>query len=183
MYVKIGLYLGFVEITLYEMRQGEHLGCHGLFACTRLMPFMDNHLLFTPSFLFPPSYIDFNLVILGPLKLQPKPFPGEFDPHAKFPFLSFCTANTIIACPTDMATLDSSGQLSIVKDGLTCQSKGGTLGNEDIDCWHVINGISLIKSFKGVKTIKITVLNPKNIKLEGILAQTDVSLEPAPFFW
>lgn len=120
MYVKVGLFLGPVSITLFELRK------------------------------------EFNLVILGPLKLEPQPF----DPIANFN--------------------EKSGELVIVRHDVTCQSKGGTVGDEVMSCWYYITDafgeeIPIIKTFEGVKTAVVRESNPRGYTFDCILSQNDVS--------
>ena len=111
-------------------------------------------------FHFPPK--DFNLVILGPLKSQPSPFPpvAELD--------------------------EKTGTLSIVKSDVTCQSKGGTVGSEVVACWYFIKDVfgkevPITKEFEGVKRLHVAASNPKDYNFDCILSANNVSLESCYF--
>lgn len=48
----------------------------------------------------------------------------------------------------------ATGELNILDDNLICESKGGAVGNEEIQCWESDKGdSSVIMNFKGVKSI------------------------------
>ena len=112
-YVKIGIFLGFFEITLFELRE------------------------------------KFDLVILGPIKYTPDPF----DPVAELDL--------------------SSGILYILESDVTCESKGGSMGQETIQCWETNSGNNpVIKTFENVKFISSP---PNMVDLNCILSETDVS--------
>ena len=71
---------------------------------------------------------EFNFVLLGPLTLRPKPF-------------------------DHLATI-SSGNLALKTTGLICESKGGTVGAEEVQCWEASNEVNpVIMTFKDVKKL------------------------------
>lgn len=94
-------------------------------------------------------------MILGPLKLQPNPFPAP----------SKLSANT--------------GALSVLERDIICQNKGGEIGNEMIACWYYIRDIfgdevPITKEFEGVKTLDMATSNPRGFTFDCILSQNDI---------
>lgn len=77
--------------------------------------------------------LGFSIVILGPFKLKPAPF-------------------------TPIGGVDSSSGLLDIDlstgNDLTCESKGGSIGEEELQCWESSNDVNpKIMSFKNVKKL------------------------------
>ena len=81
---------------------------------------------------------DFKEVILGPLKLTPSPF-------------------------EKVGSVSSSGLLSLQKTDLLCESKGGSVGAEEIQCWEAGKSNPVIMTFKNVKTLSSGGLNGRRL--------------------
>jgi len=95
LYVKIGIYLGFIKITFFKKQW---------------------------TFVKP---------IVGPLKLTPKAF-------------------------APVAVLDAKSGVLTIKGGLgdvTCESKGGVIGAEAIQCWQTRRYPPIIRNFENVKSV------------------------------
>lgn len=114
-YIKVGLFLGFFEVTLYEQR-------------------------FT-----------YSQVILGPIKYTPKPF-------------------------REIATLNkSSGRLSIVSGDVTCARKGGSVGDEELQCWESKKAKPVIRTFKAVKSLGVSRSNVNALSFTCIQSESQRS--------
>lgn len=75
--------------------------------------------------------LGYSVLILGPFTLKPTPFPpvGNFD-------------------------ASSPGSLSLDIPDLTCESKGGSVGDEELQCWEASNEVNpKIKRFKNVQKL------------------------------
>ena len=82
---------------------------------------------------------EWNIVLLGPLTLQPSPF-------------------------DEVAEVESSGQLTLKMTDLICESKGGSVGAEELQCWEASNGNNpVIMTFKDVKKLNGGGLNARRL--------------------
>lgn len=95
---------------------------------------------------------EYSEIIWGPIYYQPEPFekPALFNIET--------------------------GELFIVRNGVTCQSKEGTVGDETMNCWYYINDIygdpfQIVQNYTNVKTIAM----PGFIPSDDTIALSDSS--------
>ena len=91
-----------------------------------------NHILAFVTTVFKESW-DYSIVILGPLKYTPSPF-------------------------DKVAEIDSAtGVLTIEMTSLTCESKAGSVGAEEVQCWDATNDKNpVIMTFLDVKQLTVS---------------------------
>jgi hypothetical protein len=100
---------------------------------------------------------DFNIVILGPLKLTPSPF-GK------------------------VGRVSSSGLLSLQMTDLLCESKGGSVGAEEIQCWEAGKDTPVIMTFTNVKALSGGGLNRRRLtSANEVDASNDRRLQSSTF--
>ena len=111
-YVKVGLFLGFVEVTVYELRK------------------------------------DFNVVLFGPKKYIPSPFPKveRFN--------------------------DSTKVMSVLLSSVNCESKDGTVADETIQCWQKKENPVIMTELNVARIEAVGTLN--DVDLNCILSEIDM---------